>query len=358
MRWANSYWPLFFVLAGVCAGCHRDDSITVPAGPEVQPIAVAPFEFAPDVVLLITGGTGGMLEICDCPPPMPAGMSRRSGLIASYRAAFGSAVALVDTGDVTHPEPGHRRNAYTHAAYRSLGYDVIALGDMEWSAERADRDALARTQATLLSGTITESGGVSQPVAKLTRNGRSVAFTSVIGDDASWMLSPTRTKTALPRLDDDSLRVGIVHGSGDDVATAATQGGFDLILQGHTERSSVVVQRVDGIPVIRVGGMGYVGVVALKLSDKGRIKKIAYRCESLATRWPVDERMRRLFLQYASPDAARTERTGTPPTLAESHFSCTHAALTHYNLCMIELDDLSNVLETLSARIIAIRDSL
>ena len=180
---------------------------------------------------------------------------------------------------------------------------------MEWSAERADRDALARTQATLVSGTINESGGVSQPVAKLTRNGRQVTFTSVIGDDASWMLSPTRTKIPLSRLPGDSLRVGIVHGSADDVAAAATQGGFDLILQGHTERSSFVVQRVDGIPVIQVGGMGYVGVVALKLAADGRIEKIAYRCESLATRWPVDERMRRLFLEYIAPvDARRSKR--------------------------------------------------
>jgi hypothetical protein len=251
-----------------------------------------------------------MLEICDCPPPRPAGMSRRSGLVASYRSAFGPAVALVDTGDVTHPEPGHRRNAYTHAAYRGLGYDVIAMGDMEWSATRADRDTLTNTGATLLSGALTEPGGVSQRTARLSRNGRRVTFTSTIGDDASWMLDQAGTNPSLPHLPDDSLRVGIVHGSTGDVDTVATQGGFDLILQGHTERSATAVRRVDGAWVVQVGGMGYVGVVALKLAADGRIEKIAYRRESLATRWPVDERMWKLFLEYARPDAERTERRG------------------------------------------------
>ena len=304
MRWANSYWYLFLCLATVCAGCPRDDAISLPDGPDVQPVAVAPFEFVPDVVLLVTGGTGGMLEICDCPPPRPAGMSRRSGLVASYRSAFGPAVVLVDTGDVTYPEPGHRRNAYTHAAYRSLGYDVIALGDMEWSATRADRDALTNTGATLLSGTLTESGGVSQPTATLSRNGRSVTFTSTIGDDASWMLDQAARKHPLPRLPGDALRLGIVHGSADDVDSVATQGGLDLILQGHTEKSAPALRRVDGAWVVQVGGMGYVGVVAVKLAADGRIEKIAYRRESLAARWPVDERMWKLFLEYIAPLSA------------------------------------------------------
>lgn len=313
MRWVNLYWFLFLGLMAVCAGCPRDHAISLPGGPCVQPVAVDPFEFSPDVVLLVTGGTGGMLEICDCPPPRPAGMSRRSGLVASYRSAFGPAVVLVDTGDVTHPEPGHRRNAYTHAAYRELGYDVIALGDMEWSATRADRDTLANTGATLLSGTLTEPGGESQRTARLLRNFRSVTFTSTIGEGASWMLDQTGTKSPLPHLPDDSLRVGIVHGAAGDVDAVAGQGGFDLILQGHTERSATAVRRVDGAWVVQVGGMGYVGVVAMKLASDGRIEKIAYRRESLASRWPVDERMWKLFLEYASPDVVRTERARKKP---------------------------------------------
>jgi hypothetical protein len=332
MRWANSYWYLFLCLAAVCAGCPRDHAISLPDGPCVQLVAVETFEFSPDVVLLITGGTGGMLEICDCPPPRPAGMSRRSGLVASYRAAFGEKIVLLETGDLTHFDPGHRRNAYTRRAYQGLAYDVIALGDMEWMGSRSDRDALTQTGAQVISSNLRQSGGTARYGAMLRRGDREMLIVSLIGDNALWLMdlegleyTPIEQVTGrkaycVCRLEQGrygnccplptDLRVTVVHGTDADVERVAQQGRSDLIIRGHTERSLKTMHRVDGVPVVQVGGMGYVGVVAMKLASDGRIEKIAYRRESLASRWPVDERMWKLFLEYASPDAERTERRG------------------------------------------------
>ena len=91
------------------------------------PASVKPFDMGrPDLVLLVTGGTNGMMETCNCPGPMPGGLARRSGLAGSYRAAFDS-VFMLDCGDMFWVEPSDMRNGYVLQGYGQIGYDAVAM---------------------------------------------------------------------------------------------------------------------------------------------------------------------------------------------------------------------------------------
>ena len=78
---------LLAALAG-CRGGLRGDSHSGTHRPPA-PIPVQPFAMGtPDVVLLITGGTNGMLEVCNCSGPMPGGLAtERSAALILPRSA-------------------------------------------------------------------------------------------------------------------------------------------------------------------------------------------------------------------------------------------------------------------------------
>ena len=109
----------------------------------LEPVAVRPFALGkPDLVLLITGATHGRMEVCNCSGPMPGGLSRRSGLFASYRKAH-RAVAAIDTGEAFWLNPQDLRNRYMLPAYQLLDYHAVVLGDNAWRARQQDKHSRA-----------------------------------------------------------------------------------------------------------------------------------------------------------------------------------------------------------------------
>ena len=126
------------------AGCGEHNKETTHDRQEPPPAPVSPKPFnmgQPDVVLLVTGRTNGLLEVCNCTGPMPGGLSRRSGMIVSYRHAYPRTLAI-DTGDLLWVEPEDLRNDYVLKGYAQIGYDAIVLGDQEWGAAAAAQGAL------------------------------------------------------------------------------------------------------------------------------------------------------------------------------------------------------------------------
>jgi len=304
-RWALA------TLAGL-VGCRAE----VPATPHARapvpiPVAVKPFRMArPDVVLLVTGGTNGMLEVCNCRGPMPGGLARRSGLVRSYRAAFGNTL-LIDTGDAFWVEPNDLRNEFLLKGYAQIGYDAVVLGDQEWAA---DSRRLARLQAatglTYLSTNVSADGVETVPLVRREVGGTRVAILSDVPRDSFHFVPGERVAQLgmsgsaavgdrIAELKKAGFLVVLVAHMGSEALEAcAPASAADLILRGHTTRSEPKLLRIGGKPVVKVGGSETVGAVALKVRD-GRIAEMDYRVEVVDTSWPLDKRLIQTYQAYA-----------------------------------------------------------
>ncbi|HOF19468.1 MAG TPA: hypothetical protein PK082_11205, partial [Phycisphaerae bacterium] len=59
-------WPVLAAMVAMAlAGCDRTGEHGAPPSPP-SAASVAPFDFPPDAVLLVTCGSDGMLEACNC----------------------------------------------------------------------------------------------------------------------------------------------------------------------------------------------------------------------------------------------------------------------------------------------------
>ena len=251
-------------------------------------VSVPPFSISqPDVVLLLTGSNHGRLEECNCPGPMTGGLSRRGGLVVSYRAAFGN-VFLADTGNAFWIRPADRRNAYVLRAYHTLAYDAVALGDQEWAAlpvglAESLRAAQLRCLSTSAAAEATELPIVPAVVRDF--GNLRLAAISYLGPQTLQFLDPgVRRRLVLRDLKavqqlagqlkaDGCIVVLLAHVSEDELAGLANIQSVDLIVRGYTTHSEETLLRAGKIPVIKVGGPEYVAAAALKV-DKARIVRI------------------------------------------------------------------------------------
>ncbi len=326
-------WSLLAILAGAgLAGC--EPAVTPPArdanaAPHRRPPAspVKPFRLGtPDVVLLVTGGTNGVLEVCYCAGSMPGGLTRRSGLVRSYRQAF-PRTFLLGTGNALRVEdPRHPRNEYLLRGYRLVGYDALILGAQEWATPlRRLRDILA-PGPTCLSSTVQPARRSDLPLATEVRRewpGARLAVLSYVPPAALASLPPERrgalefaSLADVARRVDELKRSGYVvvlspYAYAGEMEAAVRACDADLFLPSHVQVAYTGVNHVAGKPVVTVGGCGYVGVIAMKVSG-GRIEAIEYRLEAVTKRWPADARLLALYKAYthvAMRYALNAERT-------------------------------------------------
>lgn len=299
-----------------------------------KPVSVKPFRIPqPDLVLLVTGGTNGMLEVCNCTGTMPGGLARRSGLALSYRTAF-PALRLLDAGDSFWIEPNDVRNEYVLRGYHVIGYDALVLGDQELAAE-PDRLArmLSLTPVPSLSSTVWpaiasgRSGAAGETPVSTTSSTpppawpgvRTVTWTlpagkvSVVSEASkeAFQFLPeehlaklsfeaaAQVEDRVRQLKKDSHVVILVaHLPGDGVEQAAARTAADLIIRGHTSRSEDKLLTVSGKSVLKAGGSETVGAAALKIAD-GKIADIDYRLEVVNEKWPMDQRLLQVYQAYA-----------------------------------------------------------
>jgi hypothetical protein len=276
----------------------------------------------PDLVLLVTGRTSGLLEVCNCSGPMAGGLSRRSGMAMSYRQAFPHTM-LVDSGDMFWIEPQSLRNDYMLKGYAQIGYDAVAMGDQEWSVPPARLRQLLGSEPLpyLSTGIDLNDDGPQLPLQRqITREWGplKVAVLSDIGKHSMLFLGGDKMKslTFLPdqfaerakRLKTEGfVIIAIAHSDEEGTAKLALSGLADLVIRGHCRNSADRLQNAQGtdytpgnagVPVVRVGGNEVVGAVAMKITG-ARITAMEYRLETTSDRWPADKRLLQTYQAYA-----------------------------------------------------------
>ena len=301
----------------------------VPSGESaVETVPVEPFAMGvPDVVLLVTGASNGRLEYCSC-CVMPGGLSGRSSLFRSYEAAFPRTLR-VDIGDALWVNPLDIRNDFAMRGYSMLGYDVMVLGDQEWSAgpQRLAK-MMAGSQVAYLSTTIRPAAGQpALPIVTAVRKewgGLKLAFVSDAPKDMSYVPPENAEKIAFApegyparlaeQLKGEGCAVVLISHAREEAAVREENAvPADLVIRGHISKSDGNVLTSGGKRLIKVGGGDWVGVIALKLSG-GKISAMEYRLEALDDRWPVDNRFVGLYNAYTHADsvAALDRERGAP----------------------------------------------
>jgi len=318
--------PAAAVLAAL-AGCEGLDG---PRGgahgapDRLEPAEVRPFDLPRvDAVLLLTGGTHGRLEVCNCPGPMAGALSRRSGMIFSYRRAFDPVVVL-DSGDFFAIGGDDLRDPYLVKAYAAAGYDAVVLGANEWATLGG---CLAPSLKAATFACLSTNASADRPRLPLTRElvrpaGRGrLAVISYLGPGALRFIPAALAPLRLEGPEAVARRAGrlksrgcvvvlLAHVGADELADLAEVKGVDLIVRGHTTRPSATVGRVGDIPVLKVGGREHVGAAALHIAD-GRIAGLDFRLELVDTHWPLDRRVLDIYQAYAHEamrQALRSER--------------------------------------------------
>ena len=301
-------------------------------------------ELRPDLVLLVTGGTNGLLEPCHCSGTMPGGQARRAGLIESYRRAF-PALLVIDTGDAFVPgRAASLRNLYVLRGLERMGYDALVLGDQEWAVPGSMiEELLSAADLAYLSTTVTSRTHPDLPLVEVvTRRVGSVdvAILSDIHDhDFRFLPESKRGELQIASHKEVANRAAalkkqgylvIVACHGDDLQLAETAGicDADLFLRGNTLQSSPTLLTVEGKPVVKVGGDTSVGVVALSV-DQGRIAHLAYRLETVDEGWPVDPTLKELYEEYmadAMPEALRSPKRNDLDFVSPDTCGSCHAA--------------------------------
>jgi len=276
----------------------------------VKPVPVRPFRMGrPDAVLLVTGGTSGMLEVCNCPGPMAGGMSRRSGLVHSYRAAFPQ-LAVLDTGNALWVEPNSIRNDYVLRAYGMVGYDALVLGNQEWAVpdERLQR-ILKASGVAALSSTVSSPGVTKKADVRFTWPAGKLAVVTDAREQALRFLGPGRRRqlTLAPpaqlikqvqELRKQGFAVALVALMDEQDMPAAVQAlRPDLLLWGGPQITDTKLRRVAGCPTVKVGGPEYVAAVALRFAGD-KLAGVEYRAERVDETWPIDGAALRLYQAY------------------------------------------------------------
>ena len=276
----------------------------------------------PDLVLLVTGRSGGLLEVCNCRGPMAGGLSRRSGMVISYRQAFPHTL-LVDSGDMFWAEPQSIRNDYLLKGYAQIGYDAVALGDQEWSAPPARLRELLGSEPLPYLSTGIDLGDGGQPLPlqrQITRQWGplKVAVLSDMGKPSMLFLDEDKIKplTFLPGQFAERARqlraegfviIAVAHTDEEGTRLLALSSLADLVIRGHCRDSAERLQSAQGndytagspgVPVVRTGGNEVVGVVAMKISG-AKVTAMEYRLEPAGERWPADQRLIQTYQAYA-----------------------------------------------------------
>ncbi len=308
-------WPVLAAMVAMAlAGCDRTGEHGAPPSPP-SAASVAPFDFPPDAVLLVTCGSDGMLEACNCAGTLEGGLSRRSGLFASYRAAFARTFAL-DAGDFSWLDAADLRNEYLLRAYRFVDYDAIALGVGEMSATPAQlARQMRRAPLPYLAGTVSPADrSVRWPAARVVRRQWGDVRLAVLSylPRESLLFAPAETVEALAfQFDADFAAQAAVLRSEGCVVIVVCQGDdetaeklaswcpADVIVRGRTSRSLPAVRSAaGGARIVQAGGWDVVGALAMRI-EGGKLTQVQWRLEPVDTRWSVDRRALSVFQAYA-----------------------------------------------------------
>ncbi len=308
--------PAVLALVLIAGGCRGEGSAHARTYDKPDPAEgkVRPFELArPDAVLLLSGGTNGKMELCNCSGPMPGGLARRSGLIRSYRARYDGAIAI-DVGDAFWIQPESVRNDYVMRGLAMVGYDVVCLGDQEWAARPARlANILHEADLTPLSTTVRDTSDANIPLRREATFQRGDATITVLSNlQRDWLLFFPQdrlgemTFVSMEQLAARTKRLKamghcvIIVAHGDDTAADATAETCkpDLIVRGHTTRTAKEPRTHAGVPILKVGHPEMVSALALKLSDVGRIEGMEFRVEIVTEDWPMDFRLIQLYQAF------------------------------------------------------------
>ncbi|MDH3592210.1 MAG: multiheme c-type cytochrome [Planctomycetota bacterium] len=316
--------PIVFASCLLLASCQQPAHDPAPAGGGGGGGAgVTPFAMGtPDVVLLVTGQTKGVLEPCYCAGEMFGGFARRATLVRRYRRAFPHTM-LIDTGDAfAMGAPGDPRNHFVVRGYQQIGYDALVLGYTEWMTPGLDQ-LVAQRGVTYLSTNVATAG--ASKVVKRRWGGVKLAVLSELDRD-SRVLQEGRMRglkmapagalaKRVAALERDGYAVALVVNGNDGAVRRAARHGADLVVQGRFTAKKATLRAIGDARAARTGGYDYVSAFALRIRA-GKITDVEHRYERVDKRWPNDSKLLDTYYAYSKTALKHAQQTKRSDGLA------------------------------------------
>ncbi|MHB0877377.1 MAG: bifunctional UDP-sugar hydrolase/5'-nucleotidase [Anaerolineae bacterium] len=265
-------------------------AVTIPsalAGCASSRLAVPPMEMA----ILHSGDGQGRGEPCSCKGQL-GGLARRASAVKREREQ--GAVLLLEAGNVfsgvdalelSAAETG----ASVVAAMNAMGYDAMAIGDVDAAAGPELLAAcLAGADFPVLSANLTVDGELlAQPYAVLERQGISTAVLGLTGlprralatgmDVTDPLLAVRRFLPELRRQASIVVILGAL-GASLEQRLLSVQAGVDVLVGGAVRGPAAEVSRAPAPVHVAVGYFGeYLGLTTLMLDRDGSLAAYSFR---------------------------------------------------------------------------------
>ncbi len=257
------------------------------------------------VSIYYTSSLNGNIDGCNCASVPKAGLVKRGYYLGNLDL---SGSLVVESGDIFDVYSDPLLHSYILDSYKHLGYDVIAVGDQEFSEGipflLENKDEYPFLSNNLMINGIYFSVG---PFLK-TLNGINAEVFSVI-DPSVFSFYPEEIKKSISvddpvsfmsgKPDRQKITVVIFHGRINDAENLASAvDGIDIIILGH-EQLLLEPEKKHNTYIVSPGDNGnYVGRLELEISAKGiskienSFRKFSYKDD------PDDETIRQMIIEY------------------------------------------------------------
>lgn len=243
----------------------------------------------PALTVAFSSSLNGNLDGCTCPQHPRAGLVTRAAWLRALPER--GHLLLVDAGDIldTQPDPDLAREILD--AYSGLGYDVVAVGDQEFSLGIEPLAALREGGLFLANNLMLCQGDrclyYSLEPRRLEKDGETVGVIALLDPQVFYFYPEELTRNlkfeAPERVAEGLVRtlrqqgidwvVVLYHGTVEDAERLARQvSGIDLIIAGHEQRL-VPPRKVGDTFLASPGEEGNrVGLITLRRTSRKKVQ--------------------------------------------------------------------------------------
>ncbi|MFA5858453.1 MAG: hypothetical protein WC955_05250 [Elusimicrobiota bacterium] len=291
--------------------------------------AAIPVTVSPDIMLVFTSGTNGLMTSCNCPTQPYGGISPRAGIIRSMSKTTVPSL-IMDSGDTISPYSNPQLNKYVLKCMQSIGYQAVNLGDVDFAMgvsyiqKQIDLNMIPFISANIKLSTGNATVFFAQEYVIRELPGLTVAITGITIKDSFKFHKhekyaglvfedPVEAVTRVlnkVRADVDLVIVLSDAGSEYDRVFAKTVKGVDIIIGGHINERMERPEKIGETYIAHPGTRGeYVGMMMLYVDKKEKkIKDYLYNLLPLSKDLPTDPEVDEIIANFNKEIKDTTEK--------------------------------------------------
>lgn len=252
--------------------------------------------------ILHTNNTNGALENCYCPDHPYGAIEKRSIFIRDFINKHSNTI-VIDAGDFLPVTNRPFLDSLVIAAYATLPYDAILVGDQELANKNIDvfikrlgysaiaANITSRQNLGLESHVIFERGGFNLGIIGIVHPSVFRFYPKELKDRFTFDDPEETIRDFIYEFSDSlDLIIALTHqGFEKDILLAQSLSGLDVIVGSHTQTKLEAGNVVNDCLIVQAGKEGYyVGIVEINFDDEKNIISSTSRLETMTLKMQDD----------------------------------------------------------------------